>query len=121
MSSTKSFIVVNRRSPYASNFAKEALDVALMSAVFNQATTLLFMDEGVYQLLSDQDPSDISAKNSSATLPMLEMYEVKDIYVDSESLKQRGLSEEDLLIPAQPIGAGEIAELLQRQDIILNF
>lgn len=121
MGESKSFLVVNRRSPYGSNFAKEALDAALMAAVFNQQTSILFMDDGVLQLLSGQAPADIGAKNCSATLPMLEMYEITDIYVDRDALQQRGLSEQDLLIRCQLLDASAITELLERQDIILNF
>lgn len=121
MTETKSFLVLNRHAPYASNFAKEALDVALMSAVFNQKTSLLFMDDGVFQLMRSQDPSEIQHKNCSQTLPMLEMYEVRHIYVDEISLNERGLSEEDLVIPVQCVNAQEISQLLAQQHVILNF
>jgi len=121
MSDNKSFLIVNRKAPFGSAFAKEALDVGLIAAAFGQKLSLLFMDDGVYQLLKNQNPSDINQKNSSQTLPMLEMYDVKDIYVEAESLQARNLQSEDLLISVQIIDSQATAELIDQQDILLNF
>jgi len=121
MSNSKSFLIVNRKAPFGSTFAKEALDVGLIAAAFGQQLSLLFMDDGVYQLLKNQDSSDINQKNSSQTLPMLEMYDVKDIYVEAESLQARNLNAEDLLIPVEIIDRETTSELLEQQDILLNF
>jgi len=121
MSATKAFLVVNRHSPYGSHFFKEALDAALTAAVFNQRTSILFIDDGVLQLLAGQAPQHINAKNNTATLPMLEMYDINAIYVDHASLSQRGFREQDLLITCQCLRANEITELLAQQDVILNF
>ena len=121
MAENKSFLILNRHAPYSSNFAKEALDVALMSAVFNQPTSLLFMDDGVFQLVRQQEPSEIQHKNNSQALPMLEMYEVKQVYVDADSLNARGLQVEDLVIPVQLLETQEITELLNQQQVLLNF
>lgn len=121
MSDVKSFLVVNRKAPYSTSYSKETLDVALMAAVFNQKTSLLYMDDGVYQLLKQQDPGDIKHKNSSQSLPMLEMYEVKDIYVEHRSLEARGLTTQDLVIPVKVVDSKAIAELIQQQDVVLGF
>lgn len=121
MESSKSFLIVNRKSPFGSAFAKESLDVGLIAAAFGQKLAILFMDDGVFQLLKNQDPSDINQKNTSQTLPLLEMYDVKDIYVEAASLKARNLTSEDLLIPVGILNADEVSELLELQDVLLNF
>lgn len=121
MEHSKSILIVNRKAPFGSAFAKEALDVGLIAAAFGQQLGILFMDDGVYQLLKQQDSSDINQKNSSQTLPMLEMYDVKDLYVEADSLNARNLTPEDLLIPVQVIDNATTAELMEQQDILLNF
>ncbi len=121
MMNPKSFLIINRHSPYQTNSAKEALDVALMTAVFNQKTSVLFMDDGIYQLLKKQDPTDITQKNSAATFPMLEMYDVDAVYVEQASLEARNLNEQDLLMPVQVIDSESLRELIENQTIILNF
>lgn len=121
MADKKSFLIVNRKAPFGSAFAKEALDVGLIAATFGQQLALLFMDDGVYQLLKDQAPSDIKQKNSSQTLPLLEMYDVKDVFVEAQSLQARNLKVEDFLIPVQVINSQAAARLMDQQDILLNF
>ncbi len=121
MSNIKSFLIINRHSPYQSSITKEALDVALMAAVFNQKTSVLFMDDGVYQLLNNQDPKDIQQKNNAATFPMLEMYDVDAVYVESTSLETRGLKEQDLLMPVQILTGEGVRKLIEQQHVVLNF
>lgn len=121
MENSKSILIVNRKAPFGSAFAKEALDVGLIAAAFGQRLGILFMDDGVYQLLKQQDCTDINQKNSSQTLPMLEMYDVRDIYVEAESLHARNLNADDLLIPVEIIDNETTSELLEQQDILLNF
>ena len=52
---------------------------------------------------------------------MLEMYDVKDIYVEAESLQARNLQVEDLLISVQVIDSQAAAKLMDQQDILFNF
>jgi len=117
----KSFLFINRRAPYGSSHAREALDATLMAAAFNQRVSLLFMDDGVYQLLANQNSTGIAQKNLSQSLPMLEMYEVKDIYVERESLKARNLSVSDLVLPVQAIDSFETGKLIESQSVVLGF
>ena len=51
----KKFAYVNRRAPYGSIYALEALEVVLVGAAFDQDVSVVFMDDGVYQLKKDQD------------------------------------------------------------------
>ena len=43
-------MVINRRSPYGSIYALESLEVVLTGAAFDQAVSLVFMDDGAFQL-----------------------------------------------------------------------
>lgn len=121
MSNAKSVLIVMRTSPYASMAAKEGLDVALMAAVFNQPTRILFMDEGVFQLVKQQAPVDIAQKNVSATLPLLEMYDVQEVLADEAALEKRGLTQDDLIMPVKIIDTEAIKQLLSEQTLLLNF
>ena len=94
----KKFLYINRRAPHGSIYAHEALEVVLIGAAFDQDVSLAFIDDGVYQLKKNQDTSDINTKNFSKTYGALEMYDVEKLYVEKESLEQRGLSEDDLMV-----------------------
>src|SRR3972149_909601 len=93
----KKFLYVNRKAPYGTIYALEALEVALISAAFEQDVRLAFLDDGVYQLMKGQDTSGIGMKNFSPTYRALGDYEVTKLYVEQESLDERGLKPEDLM------------------------
>ena len=92
----KKFMYVNRKSPYGTIYALESLEVVLISAAFDQDVSLTFTDDGVYQLMKNQQTDGIGMKNFSSTYSALGDYEIKKIFIDKESLDERGLSLSDL-------------------------
>jgi tRNA 2-thiouridine synthesizing protein C len=131
----KKFLYVNRKAPHGSIYALESLEVVLIGAAFEQEVTLAFIDDGVYQLLQNQDSSAIGSKNFAPTYRALGDYDVNRIYVERESLELRGLAKEDLLPltwededddwaekdSIHVVGSAELAEIIQQQDVLLNF
>jgi tRNA 2-thiouridine synthesizing protein C len=82
---------------------------------------MVFMDDGVYELMKGQDTQDVGVKNFSPTYRALEMYDVEKLYVEQESMEARGLSEDDLIVPVEVMSSQRISELMEEQDIILSF
>jgi tRNA 2-thiouridine synthesizing protein C len=118
----KKILLINRHSAYGSSIAQEAVDVALAGALFNQQISVLFMDDGVFQLLKHQDAESIQQKNVASLLSVLPMYDLDKIYVDQDSLTQRQLSFEDLIsIQIQPLDTQAVKELISQQDHLLSF
>lgn len=117
----KKFCYVNRKAPYGTIYAWESLEVVLIGAAFEQDVSLVFMDDGVFQITKGQDTAGIEMKNFSKTYTALEMYDVEKLYVARESLEARGLSEEDLIVDVEVLSAAEIADLMAEQDVILSF
>ena len=96
----KKFLYINRRAPHGTIYAHEALETVLIGAAFEQDVTLIFIDDGVFQLKKNQDTSEIGTKNFSKTYAALEMYDVEKLYVEKKSLEQRGLTQDDLSVDA---------------------
>ncbi|MCP4874379.1 MAG: sulfurtransferase complex subunit TusC [Gammaproteobacteria bacterium] len=132
---SKKFLYINRKAPHGSIYAQESLEVVLIGAAFEQNVTLAFIDDGVYQLLQNQDTSGIGTKNFAPTFRALGDYDVSQIYVERESLELRGLSKDDL-IPLtyededddwaekdsiHVVSSLELADIIEQQDVILNF
>ena len=132
---TKKFLYVNRKAPHGSVYALESLEVVLIGAAFEQDVSLAFVDDGVYQLMQNQDTGGIGAKNFSPTFRALGDYDVSKIYVERESLEKRGLDKEDLMPltyededddwaekdSIHVVSSAELAEIIEAQDVILNF
>ena len=135
MSDVKKFMYVNRKAPYGTIYALESLEVVLIGAAFDQDVSLAFIDDGVYQLTKDQDTSGIGIKNFSKTYSALGDYEISKIYVDQESLDERGLTLDDLqhLVwededddwaekdSIRVLSRAEMADLFEEQDVVLSF
>jgi tRNA 2-thiouridine synthesizing protein C len=116
----KKFMFVNRKAPYGTVYALESLEVVLITAAFDQDVSLVFLDDGVYQLKKGQQTKGIETKNFSPTYRALEGYDVEKLYVERESLEARGLEEEDLLVPVTVLGREELGDLMQQQDVVLS-
>ncbi|MDF1642617.1 MAG: sulfurtransferase complex subunit TusC [Pseudomonadales bacterium] len=117
----KKLLFLNRKAPYGSSLPREALDAVLMASAFGQQVTLVFLGDGVFQLKTQQDPSEIEMKNFSKTFAALELYGVSSIFVEQSSLQKRGLTLDQLLIPAKLIQSHELTELLEEQDQVMSF
>ena len=131
----KKFMYINRKAPYGTIYALEALEVVLVGAAFEQDVSVTFMDDGVYQLVKGQDTSDLGMKNFSPTYAALGDYEVTKIYVEKESLQERGLTLDDLqhLVwedededwaekdSIRLVSRAELGDVLAGQDVLFNF
>ena len=117
----KKFMFVNRKPPYGTIYALESLEVVLIAATFDQDVSLVFLDDGVYELVKGQNSKAIGIKNFSPTYRALEGYDVEKLYVERESLAARGLTEKDLLVPVEVLSSAEMADLMAGQDVVLSF
>ena len=131
----KKFMFINRKAPYGTIYALEALEVVLISAAFEQDVSLAFLDDGVYELMKGQNTTGIGMKNFSPTYRALGDYEVKKLYVEKESLDERGLKPEDLMeityedededFAEKPavhvVTRSDLIEIMAQQDVLLNF
>ncbi|RMG28032.1 MAG: sulfurtransferase complex subunit TusC [Gammaproteobacteria bacterium] len=117
----KKFMYVNRKVPYGTIYALESLEVVLIAAAFDQDVTLVFIDDGVYQLMKGQDTTGIGMKNFSPTYRALEGYDIEKLYVEKESLESRGLTPDDLVVDVEVKTRSELADLMEEQDVVLSF
>lgn len=117
----KKLMYVNRKAPYGTIYALESLEVVLIGAAFDQDVSLVFMDDGVYQLKKGQDTKATEMKNFSPTYRALEMYDVEKLFVSKESMTDRGLTVDDLVVPVEMLDASQMADLMEEQDVILTF
>ena len=132
---SKKFLYINRKAPHGSIYALESLEVVLIGAAFEQDVSVAFIDDGVYQLMQGQNTTAIGVKNFSPTYRALGDYDVTKIYVEQESLELRGLSKEDLMPlvyededddwaekdSIQEVSSEQLAEIIEQQDVLLNF
>ncbi len=133
MSDTKRFLYVNRKAPHGTVYALESLEVVLIGAAFEQDVSLAFLDDGVFQLVKKQVTTGIGVKNFAPTYRALGDYDVRRLYVEKESLAERGLTEDDLMEIVHEdddeeehsslifVDRAGMATLMADQDVVLSF
>jgi len=116
----KRYLFILRKPAHSGVYAQEMLDIILTTAAFDQAVSILLLDDSVFQLKNHQYPETSDMKDIAAIFSALEIYDVKDIYTENESLQERGLSADDLCLPVQIIARKGISELMQQFDVIFS-
>ncbi len=116
----KKFMFVNRKAPYGTIYALEILETVLISAAFDQDVSVVFMDDGVFQIKKGQDTKAINVKNFSPTYRALEGYDVEKLFVERESMEARGLAVDDFVVPVEVLSAEELGGLMDQQDVIIT-
>ncbi|MBS1211919.1 MAG: sulfur relay protein TusC/DsrF [Proteobacteria bacterium] len=92
----------------------------LTAAAFDQQVTVLFSDDGVFQLMSGQRPRGAGQRPFATFLGALSFYDVDALFVEMESLQERGLKVEQLVLPVQLVARNDVAALLDEQDVLVS-
>ena len=116
----KKFMFVNRRAPYGTIYALEILESVLISAAFEQDTSVAFLDDGVFQIKKGIDTKEVGMKNFSNTYRALAGYDIEKLYVEKESMEARGLTPDDFAVKVQVMPAAELGKLMAEQDVLIT-
>ena len=117
----KKFMFLNRKAPHGTVYALEGLEVVLITAAFDQDVSMVFTDDGVYQLMKGIDSKGIEVKDFSKTYRALEGSDTEKLYVDQKSMDARGLTEDDLIVDVTMLSVDEMANLMAEQDVVISF
>jgi len=117
-----SLLIISRQAPWSGPGAREALDIVLAGGAFDLPIGVLFLDDGVFQLLPEQKATQVQQKDLTANLQALSLFGVEDLYVCGDSLAERGISPAGLNIDTlQLLNAPEISEIIDRYDQVITL
>jgi len=114
-------LLVFRQPPYTSSLSRSGLDTALAAGAFEQPVTVLFLSEGVLQLLPEQHSSKSGKRNHGKVLASLPLYDIETLWVDSDSLSDFGYVIDDLPDGAKLADRGKVEEMLACHDHVVAF
>ena len=121
MPTVSSYLILARSSPYANQQARAALDIAFTAAAFEQEVSFVFMDDGVLQLLDQQDTHSSLVKNIGKMIPALKLYDVKSVYAHEPSLITADLPRTQLSEDVELVDNEELKNLIAQADQVLIF
>lgn len=117
----RSLLLVCRRAPWSGMAAREALDIALAGGAFDLPISLLFLDEGVWQLAAGQQAAPLEQKNLLANLQALPLFGVENIYAARADAEVRGLALQDSALPLIALENSELAALYAQHDWVVTL
>ncbi|MCG9577760.1 sulfurtransferase complex subunit TusC [Vibrio tubiashii] len=110
-----------RSAPHSSSTGREGVDALLAASAYCEDISVVFMGDGVYQLLLGQQTTEILSKDYSPMLKLFDLYDIEQVYVCETSLLERGLAQADLVIASQPLDPLALSAQLQSADKVLTF
>ena len=117
----KSVLLISRQASWAGIGAAEAVDIALAAGAFDLPLSILFMDDGVLQLLEQQQPQVLEQKDLTANLQALPMFGIEQLYVAQQCLAERGLADSPLAMAAERVDDQAIQHLIRQYDYVMTL
>lgn len=117
----KHAVIVFQSPPHGKSSGREGQDLVLAMSSFFDGMSVVFARDGITQLLLEQQPAVILQRNYSKTFKLFNMYDINNVYVVEEDLKELGLKTEDLIIGTKLLFRAELVYLLHGADIKLVY
>lgn len=118
---TASIALIAKSAPYGTANGQELLDLALAAGSFGQNVALFFLEDGVYQLVAQQQPQIIEQRNYSKTFAALTFYDIDDVFVCQQSLDARGLTAQQLCIDIQALDKIALGSTIDQYQHIITL
>ncbi|GAL15816.1 tRNA 5-methylaminomethyl-2-thiouridine synthase TusC [Vibrio astriarenae] len=109
------------QAPHMTSGGREGIDALLAASAYCESIKVVFVGDGVLQLLAGQSPDTILSKDYAPMLKLFDLYDIEEVYVCKSSLEQRGCLHADLVIDASLIDANEIRHQLSQCQSVLSF
>lgn len=112
-----------RTTPHGTAQSREGLDALLAATAFCDEDDIgvFFLDDGIFNLLSNQNPERLLQKDFIRTFKLLDLYEIEHRFICAESLQKWGIEEEQLVISAQKIDRTTLFAKLNQAEKLLTF
>jgi tRNA 2-thiouridine synthesizing protein C len=120
MATVKTLAFLCRRTPWGSGHAAEMLEAVLIAGAFDQEVHLAFLDDGVFQLVPGQHPELLGRRPLQEGFDELADLDVEHVWVERESLDERGIDPATLTLAATVIDRAAMTALLARMDAVFS-
>lgn len=117
----KKILFLLQRAPYGNSHAREVIDTIYAASAFDQNVQILFTDDGIWQLLTQQNSENIARKDIGKLLGALSYYDIHALFVDQHSMNIRQLDIEQLSLPVVALDNQQMRELLRSADSVISL
>ena len=112
-----------RTAPHGNAISREGLDALLAATAFcdEEEIGIFFVDDGVLNLLDGQNPELLLQKDFIRTFKLLDLYDIEQRFVCTDSLDQYNLQTEQLIISAEKIDRTSLINKLSQAEKVFTF
>ena len=112
-----------RTAPHGNAVSREGLDALLAATAFcdEEDIGVFFIDDGVLNLLDEQNPELLLQKDFIRTFKLLDLYDIEQRFVCVDSLDQYNLQAEQLIISAEKIDRTSLINKLSQAEKVFTF
>jgi len=112
-----------RTAPHGNAISREGLDALLAATAFcdEEDIGVFFIDDGVLNLLDEQNPELLLQKDFIRTFKLLDLYDIEQRFVCADSLDQYNLNTEQLIISAEKIDRTSLINKLSQAEKVFTF
>ena len=112
-----------RTAPHGNAISREGLDALLAATAFcdEEEIGVFFIDDGVLNLLDGQNPELLLQKDFIRTFKLLDLYDIEQRFVCTDSLDQYNLQTEQLIISAGKIDRTSLINKLSQAEKVFTF
>ena len=112
-----------RTAPHGNAVSREGLDALLAATAFcdEEEIGVFFIDDGVLNLLDGQNPELLLQKDFIRTFKLLDLYDIEQRFVCTDSLDQYNLQTEQLIISAEKIDRTSLINKLSQAEKVFTF
>lgn len=110
------------QAPHGSSAGREGLDAVMAVSALSEEIALFFISDGVLQLLPDQQPEKVLARDYIRTFGVLPLCDVENFYACAASLSERGITADvQKVLPIKVLKADALRSALENYDRIITF
>lgn len=116
--------VLFTQPPFGSTVSREGLDAILAASAYceEDEIAICFLQDGIFNLIANQDPTAILQKDHISTFKLLELYDLNECFICESDIEKRGLVEAEwILSNLNFVTKSTIFEILKKSDKILTF
>ena len=112
-----------RTAPHGNAISREGLDALLAATAFcdEEDIGVFFIDDGVLNLLDGQNPELLLQKDFIRTFRLLDLCDIEQRFVCTDSLDQYNLQTEQLIISAEKIDRTSLIYKLSQAEKVFTF
>jgi sulfur relay protein TusC/DsrF len=115
-----SSLVLITKAPYGLEEAFAGLRLALAMGVNGMKTSVVMLEDGVYNALGTQKPEAVRMPSNMDATKELYDFDVP-VYVVKEDLAARGIPESKVFEGLKVVPASKVKELLAGHDVVTTF